>query len=71
MPSLAITLVLSTLMSNRLCIPGLKFPGRPGIPDILHSRIPGNEADTIRGNVLQGELRVAAAERLLFDSSAV
>ena len=29
----------------RVCI-----PGRPGIPDIFHSRIAGNETDTIPGN---------------------
>jgi len=56
---------------SRVCIPGLTFPGRPGILDIFHSRIPGNEADTIPGNVRQGELHVTAAERLLFDTSAV
>jgi len=26
----------------RECIPGLPFPGRPGIPVIIRSRIPGN-----------------------------
>ena len=57
--------------ASRVCIPGLPYPGRPGIRDIFHSRIPGNEDDTIPGNVRQGELCVTAAERLLFDISAV
>jgi len=34
----------------RESIPGLLFPGLPGIPDIFHSRIPGNEHDAIPGN---------------------
>ena len=50
----------------RVCI-----PGRPGIPDIFHSHIPGNEADTIPGNMRQGELHVIVAERLLFHTSVV
>ena len=43
----------------------------PGILDIFHSRIPGNEAYTISGNMPLGELRVTEAERLLFDTSTV
>jgi len=42
--------VLFLSIKTRVCIPGLPFPGRPEIPDIFHSRIPGNETDTIPEN---------------------
>jgi len=40
----------SLLLTIRVCILGLPFPGFPGITDIFHSRIHGNEDDTIPGN---------------------
>jgi len=64
---------LTEYLATRCAFPGSRFLGarRPGIPDIFHSRIPVHEADRIPGNVRQGKLLVTAAERLLFDTSAV